>query len=72
MTTYKLKNSDKLEKIFATPIIMGSYIHTNPEDREMTLKFVKDTQMQYDKKNAIKLYLNTIYYWWACRLAQLL
>lgn len=56
MTTYKLKNSDKLEKIFATPIIKGSYIHRNPEDREMTLKFVKDIQMQYDKKNAIKLY----------------
>lgn len=52
MTEYKLKNSVKLEKIFATPIIKGSYIHTNPKDMEMTLKFVKDIQMQYDKKNA--------------------
>lgn len=52
MTEYKLKNSVKLEKIFATPLIKGSYIHTNPKDMEITLKFVKDIQMQYDKKNA--------------------
>ena len=50
MTKYKLKNSDKLEKIFATPIIKGSYIHTNPKDMEMTLKFVKDIKCSMIRK----------------------
>lgn len=40
--------------------IHGPTIHThtqNPEDMEMTLKFVKDIQMQYDKKNANENYV---------------